>query len=152
MINTGLPAFCRICVSGLNTEKFQMKLSKSFPQLAWWKGTEKSYFNLHLAMEEVDGVVLKCQANSLFPSIAKRFVHFLTEEFKQGWQHSMMNSYQSALSATLSSNEWLFSWESPNCVQVIARDACSIKDPLLLNTIVFGVVWVQFYSCTNEQL
>ena len=114
--NTELPASsCISCVRArygeISDEAFQIISS------AWRKGTGKSYSSTWKKWVEWCS---KCQANSLSPSL-KDVVHFLTEEFRQGRQYSTMNSYRSALSATLLP----MGWESPHHVQIIARDVQS---------------------------
>jgi len=64
---------------------------------AWRRGTEKAYSSAWGKW------TLWCnkQESNPFPSSIGPVVNFLTEEFKQGKQYTTMNSYWSALSATL---------------------------------------------------
>ena len=94
--NSGLPTPCRIsCVRAqygeISDEAFKIISS------AWRKGTERSYSSTWKKWVEWCS---RSQANSLSPSL-KDVVQFLTEEFMQGRQYSTINSYRSALSATL---------------------------------------------------
>ena len=94
--NSGLPASSRIsCVRAqygeISEEAFKIISS------AWRKGTEKSYSSTWKKWVEWCS---RCQANSLSPSL-KDVIQFLTEEFMHGRQYSTINSYRSALSATL---------------------------------------------------
>ena len=64
---------------------------------AWRKGTEKSYSS---AWKCWSSWCSQRGCNPLSPSIGQ-ILQFLTEEFQKGKQYSTINSYRSALSATL---------------------------------------------------
>ena len=64
---------------------------------AWRRGTEKSYTT---AWNHWSSWCTRREINSFTPTIGQ-VLEFLTEEFKTGKQYSTINSYRSALSATL---------------------------------------------------